>query len=656
FDDPMLKRLKVTAGERLDRALGDRVNGQESTLATYQYAQTGIPIIKSMVSRIVDDEFDMDFSACAGPLACEEDPEIAAEIAALDGAIDTVLESVVARQSDPFATEETSRFQRALLLLGDYYRAQTSYPMPQDSSPASQIFAALLGEFASVWQRESTPPQPDLGTYSGSNFPNSLLSDQTLTLTSKTPFTAAGLYAVPGVPLTITRTDDGDARTWVQIQSLDPEHYEPFQDNFTRPIFVTSDRIELIKGQSVTLTSPYGGPLQIHANQHDQELTFTVTTVGQHPVWSDVGDSATFLIDLASDSYTWAEIVTPNYVVHATSEAMREVLDTVPYQNDPARLAKDYELYLGDWPLWFEGYQGKFITDNPGLKAHQIANQYLPEINIVRHLNADGSSCVEGCAGNIQQVERSIAPLTAQNQYLVAEEMHAKLDGPVGLRDVTPPRSFGPQQAITELSFVHSNYRRYAEAGALATSCPALPYEEIFAFIQAAQSSDDPAKAIREQTRFDEANFNLARYVQVTAALQAQGAFTDGWELWPRVNLYERRYARGKGLVWGTSIINARIFSDGPKLGYRGTSALVALENTNFDDWMLIALSWSAERDLTEYLTKLWGLETTEFGRAIVAGYGFAPVSPFYYALSPTAHCTDLSADALPIDGTTGWP
>ncbi|MEO1188626.1 MAG: hypothetical protein AAFW60_06105, partial [Pseudomonadota bacterium] len=184
----------------------------------------------------------------------------------------------------------------------------------------------------------------------------------------------------------------------------------------------------------------------------------------------------------------------------------------------------------------------------------------------------------------------------------------------------------------------------------------ALPYEEIFAFIQAAQSSDDPAKAIREQTRFDEAAFNLARYVQVTAALQAQGVFTDGWELWPRLNLYERRYARGTGLSWGVTVRNARIFSDGPKLGYGDYSAQVALENTNFDDWMLIALSWSTERDLTEYLTQLWGLETTEFGRDIVAGYGFAPVSPVYYALSPTAHCTDLSVDALPIDGTTVWP
>ncbi|MEM7458800.1 MAG: ImpA family metalloprotease [Pseudomonadota bacterium] len=659
FSDRMLRRLKVTAGERLDRSQGEKVNGLASTLATYEYAQWGIPVIKSMVSRIVSDAFEYDFSACSGPLACAENSEIAIEIASLEEAVDAVLESVIARQSDPFSATETSRFQRALLLLGDYYRDQTSYPMRTDTTSAAEIYAALLGEFAVVLQRDNTPAQPDLGTYSGSNFPNSLLSDQTISLSSSQPFTSTGLYALPGVPVTLTRTDEEDATAWVQIQSLVSTHFEPFRSgeggDFSRPIFVTSDRVELIKDQAVTVTSPYGGPIQIYANRWDQELSFSMSNVGQHPVWETADDTSSFLIDLASDTYNWAELITPGYVVHATTDKLREVLNTAPYQNDPERLAKDYESYLGDWPLWFEGYQGRHITDNSGLAAHSIADRYFPAVNRVRHLNIGASSCIDGCAGEIQQVESNIAPLSAQNQYLVAEEMHARLERTFAFREKTPQRTFGPQQAISDLSFFHSNYRRYSESGGLATTCPALPYQEIFSFIQAAQSSGDPAQTIREQTQFDEAAFNLVRYVQVTAALQAQGALTNGWELWPRLNLYERRYTRG-GSTWGATVQDARVHSDGPRLGYGNRSAELVFDNTNFDDWMLVALSWSTGRDLTDYLTKLWGLETTELGREIVSNYGYDPISPVYYALLPTAHCTNLTAEALPIDGTTDWP
>ncbi len=656
--DVMLNRLKVSPGALLRRSDGDRVDGEAAVRASYDYVETGHSTIKSMVSRIAGDDVEHDFTTCAGPLVCPENPEINTEIRSLRKAIDTILET--ARHSDPFKNEDTTRFQRALLLLGDYYRANTAYPMPKDATGAAEIFAALIGEFAVVLNRDSTPAQPDLGTFASSVADLPVLGNETLSLTSRKAFTASGLYAPPGEPVTVTRTDESEAQTWIQIHALDTNHYEPFRTtdgtNFERPIHVTSERVELTTDLSVTITSPYGGPIQIVSNQHDEDLSFSFSNVARLPLWRGQEDNDSFLIDLATSTLDWVEMATPNYVVHTTPDKMREMMNTPPYINNPGRLADDYSAYLGNWPLWFEGYQGFGITSNPGLNDHAIMMNFKPEVDEARHLIAAPSLCDPACPGPIQHVEGTIAPLAWENQILVAEEVHSHLKSDAEI-DFAPMRSFGPPEAIAQLSFIHSNYRRYLETGSLVETCPALPYQGVFELLQSAQSALDPAATIRDQTQFDSLELNTVRYIQLTAALQAQGAFVDGWEVWPRVNMYERRYAR-TGQFWTVTWrkIPYAVFSDGNQLGYRYRKAKDVYQNTNYDDWMLIALSWATKRDLTEYLTKLWGLETTGYGRDIVTAYGYEGLDPSYYALSSTGHCTDLNASALAIDGTSVWP
>lgn len=658
YADVLLERLKISPGGLLNRDDGDRVDGESSVRATYDYAETGHSTIKSMVSRIAGDHVEHDFTTCAGPLACEENPEISTEIASLRKAIDTILETT--RHTDPFKNEDTTRFQRALLLLGDYYRANTVYPMPKETTSAADVFAALIGEFAVVLRRDSTPAQPNLGVFASSVDGLPALENETVSLTSRKTFTASGLYAAPGETVTVTRTDESAARTWIQIHALEAGHYEPFRTeagtNFERPIHVTSERVEVTTGVSVTITSPYGGPIQIVSDQHDEELSFSFSNVARHPFWNGQEDNDSFLVDIANSTLPWVEMATPNYVVHTTADKMREMLNTPPYVNNPGRLADDYEKYLGNWPLWFEGYQGPGITSNPDLNAHDIAKQFENEIDQVRHLIAAPSMCEPACPGPIQHVEGTIAPLAWENQAAVAAEMHTHLT-PDTNNDSTPMRSFGPPEAIAHLSFIHSNYRRYLETGSLIETCPAVPHQGVFELLQSAQTALDPAATIRGQTRFSSLELNTVRYIQLTAALQAQGAFEDGWEVWPRVNAYERRYARN-GRSWKVILqkIPYALISDGKQLGYGGRQAEDVYPNTNFDDWMLVALSWTTKRDLTDYLTQLWGLETTAYGRGIVAAYGYERLEPRYYALSSSGHCTDLNAAALPIDGTTPWP
>ena len=73
------------------------------------------------------------------------------------------------------------------------------------------------------------------------------------------------------------------------------------------------------------------------------------------------------------------------------------------------------------------------------------------------------------------------------------------------------------------------------------------------------------------------------------------------------------------------------------------------------NDWLLIALSWSAQRDLREYL-EMWGYIYSDDTLDHVAGLNLPALDPAYYAIGSTGHCFGFDHDELPIDGHTSWP
>jgi hypothetical protein len=636
----------------------DQVRGEQSVGKAYAYLPSEIATLREAITKISSNDFDFDLSDCSGPYSCSENDQANAFIENMKNAIDRVIKEIVDAGTDPFETHERNRFKRGLLLVGDYYRDLIEYPMPKNATSSRDIIRAFFGELATVTNRATTPAPQNLGSYSGTNFENSLRSNQSLTLTSEIPFSTSGFYAIPGEPITVTRTDATDADVHIQIQSLNEDNSQPFRTidgtNYDRPAFLTSREREIAPGETITINSYNGGPIHIYSQHNNREISFEFTNVGQHPVWRSSADNEAFLLALSSSDYDWVELLTPSLGILASREKMYETLQHPRYLNDPEQLANDLQLYMNDWPLWFEGFQGDAIASNDRLNDHAIAGSGFAARQQTwrQYLVMDRTACEEGCIGNPYAISWAIAPLEKREQTLVYNEFWNYGFPKDSVTDFATRRRLifrgASRDSVANMMYSHSNFRHYQASGDLAIDCPALPHDALYQLVQEAFRSSDPLDFISNED-LNGVEEHTALFVQIMAALENQSVFDSGWDLWPMLNHYERRWSRGSSL-WGGSA-----FHDGTALGYGGSSLRDEALNSDYNGWMLVALSWISERDFTDYL-EMWGYEFPDFALNKVANYGYERIEPVFYAIPPTGHCTGLDYPELPIDGVTPWP
>lgn len=121
-------------------------------------------------------------------------------------------------------------------------------------------------------------------------------------------WTTTGLYAVPGHPIRVRRTDGNGASVatyvtfWFQRQAT-TKAFEPRGDGlagYNRPQFARSSRV-LIKadGEWVTISPPYGGPIYLDvtgllpeggALRGAYNVTLVFDNVAKHPAILDMGN------------------------------------------------------------------------------------------------------------------------------------------------------------------------------------------------------------------------------------------------------------------------------------------------------------------------------------------------------------------------------
>lgn len=137
--------------------------------------------------------------------------------------------------------------------------------MNMASSDTTKFLEAYFADHIQYNYRTFNPAQPDLGNFSRGDFSHITPSNRTVTLTSKGPFQSAGVYALPGQTFKVSRLDDNStATTNIFINSLRSAASKPFSSNgYIRPKYLQSVRISLQPGETIQLTSPYGGPVQV---------------------------------------------------------------------------------------------------------------------------------------------------------------------------------------------------------------------------------------------------------------------------------------------------------------------------------------------------------------------------------------------------------
>lgn len=532
------------------------------------------------------------------------------------------------------------RFTKGLVLLADYYRQSARYPMDKVITPQRDFLSSLYADMVVHTARDVNAAQSDMGNFSRSDFSHVTPVTKDITLTARQHYKAAGVYALPGQTVRVTRNDNAEVNTHIKINMVRSGSTHLFDNNaYNRPKYTESRNLPIARGETMSFTSPYGGPIQIRFDAKDVEVNFTFENVGEHAIWRGPEDDLDFAAKLDAGDYDWAELITPSFQVHSKLDKMRETVAD-PMWGSAAAIGAATETHLHNYPHMLAGFKGvgidvaaevhDFAADN-GLDIHTL--------DIVKHMNADQATCGYGCSGNPYDAYWSFNPIGHGDIHELGhglERSRFRYTGQVG-HTSTNPYSY------------YSKWKRREAAGNPISElgCQNLPYETLFNAAQNSRNEADPAQYMRDQA-FTNWNYGAGINHQIMMAAQDLGLLTDGRLILARLHVIEREFniADDNDTDWAAK-------RNGLGFGSFTRDEARALSN---NDWNLIALSHALNRNMTNYL-ELWGFELSQAAKTHVAAWNYDMMPTDFYTVPSNQHCGSFdSLPKLPIDGKQLWP
>lgn len=619
-------------GDNYWRKLG--VDGWDATTLNGHLPED-IQAQQTLLARFESGDFGVDLSQC--------NDKTCAAASQMDGqfyqAVTSIQQQLMAldRQNIYLFASEDYRYEKLLLLLADHYRHHVRFPMDKLTSADADFLRAYFADYTQYYSRDVNPAQPDLGNVGRSTFPNVARITQEVTLNAKRNFRAAGVYAFPGETVVVTRLDDSPVATAVAFNTLRSGATHEFSDQgYKRPKFLTSPQFPLEPGQSIRLTSAYGGPLQVHFDDNDHSVRLRFENIGLHPVWRGSEDNQTFIDALNADQYDWAELITAGFEVHSTTNKMKESLNAVTWPT-PADMAMATERYVSDLPHALAGFQGPGIDNISDIYDFgQAQGWQIDTIDMVKHMNADQANCGYGCSGNPYDAYWAFNPVGHGDLHELGhglEKSRFRFEGWEG-------------HASTNFYSYYSKSRFYQETGQ-DPDCQSLDFKALFELLQSSRNQPDP-QTFMQQQNLTGWSWGARIYIQMMMSAQSQHVVSNGWHLLGRLHLLEREFNRldNSVEVWNSgraSIGFAQYTLDEAKAMSR-------------NDWLLVALSKVATRDMTAYL-EMWGFAFSDKAKLQVSSNGYAAMPLQFFATSKTGYCTtEFATRPVNVDGITQWP
>ncbi|MCG9628976.1 ImpA family metalloprotease [Vibrio mediterranei] len=319
-------------------------------------------------------------------------------------------------------------YQQKLLLLADLWRSQVTYPV--DRADHEALLKAIFAD--NIHYEASQSFIADNGYHTLTKVPHfegaKTASIHLAQKTSKWMYSfdkkhSLGIYIPAGVMVKISRTDSNSAVRNIKMS------LNPFTDNvwyldvdkssrhyYYRPNHVMTELGQLGAGQTLTISSPYGGILMVEGLTDDANknvVTFRVDKTQSYPVldlrWGKVLTDSTkqsFLTALNDDSTGYAEILTDSFEFHADRTRL---LASLKDNNGEVQLDSMLDHILRDY-ISADGTEGMFINSMYNLpnKTVEIAkslgwdalNPSIHSNGKVSHFNLESSTCGFMCSGN----------------------------------------------------------------------------------------------------------------------------------------------------------------------------------------------------------------------------------------------------------------
>ncbi|PKI14003.1 ImpA family metalloprotease [Colwellia sp. 12G3] len=585
--------------------------------------------IYQLVTDLKAKVFSFDISSCA--TTCDD--AFNSDFKAIVQSLRISMNGFDRDKVDIFASE-LYQIEKLLVLLADFYRQSISYPMNVGTTPANEFLQAYFADHLVYNTRDFNMLQKDLGNFSRTDFSHVTPSSKTLNITSKVSFRSTGVYALPGQTMTISRTDNSEVDVSVFINTQRSASTHEFDGNgYNRPKYLQSVAVSIESGETITLNSPYGGPVQLKFSVNDKAVAINFSNIGQHPHWASASDNESFAEKMTAADFDWAEIVTPNFEIHSQLPKMNASLSNV-YFPSAAEIAAGTEQYIHNFAHVLAGFQG------PGIdvvaEIHDFANDKgwsIDSIDYVKHMNADQPTCGSGCSGNPYDAGWNFSPIGHGDIHEFGhglEKSKFRFSGWDGHASTNPYSYYAKTQ--------------FHKLTNTASSCQSLPSQDMFNTLKASLLEAD-AFAHMQAASLTSWSQGMAIYVQMMMAAQEQGDLLDGWHLLARLHILLREFERADNNDndW---------LAKRDSLGF-GSFTRAEAQALNNNDWLVIAISTVTVRDYRELLT-MWGLSFSSAASSQVASFAYAPITPTFYNTSGNDYCLGLDKAPIAINDRDG--
>ena len=589
--------------------------------------------IQTMLTHFRNQDYAIDWSACIK----EDCRPVSSLIRGFQKGADTVRSMMKVLDESKLnlfgaANEDGFRLEKLLLLLGDHYRQSVHFPMDKNATNDTIFLQSLYADHAVYNYRTLNPAQADMGNFSRSDFSHITAVTKTVSVESKRRFRAAGVYALPGQTFRVTRQDSSAVNVTIFINTLrSGSTHEYGKNKYIRPKYLQSPKFKLAPGETIELTSPYGGPLQIGFNKNNLQVQLQFENIGEHPFWKGEEDNDRFDQKIAAGEYDWAEISTPGFEVHSTLKKMRESLN-FPQWGDAATLAEATMRYMHNFPHALAGFKGPGIDVIPEVESFASDNGWeIKAIDLVKHMNADQALCGYGCSGNPYDAYWAFNPQFHGDLH----ELGHGLQG--GKRFIG-----WPNHSMTNYYSYFSKWQYFKDTGNDA-KCQGLPFDNMRTILQNSLTTADPAAYVKANLWNGMGwNDGAGMFVQMMMSAQNSGALQDGWLLRTFLHIYEREYDRAKRSepLW---------LQERDNLGFDQYS-WNDIKVINNNDWYLIAVSRVTQMDYSDYFD-MWALTHSAKAGAQVAIQGYPMTSRRYYLSESKAYCFGLDKPSILLGG-----
>ena len=613
-------------------------------------ADPGIGGLRDLVTSFVDGDLSFDWSQCDDDKECNSVPGLADKFYNSARTVRNLISGLESTGVPLFDQSDEYRLDKLLVLLGDKYREAITYPMVAGETDDETLLKALFADHAAMVLRKVNPAQSDLGTFSpiiAQDYPT--LSSSFTTQTRTVDFTtSARVYALPGRTIRVERTDSLDAGVSIFVNYLRDGSSHIFGDAYDRPAFLQGNRIPLLEGAPLLLTSPYGGIvyLELQAAEPGFDVSVSFENVGQHPVYSGPGTEARFKEALDTTQLGWAEMITPAFEVHSRLDLMQTTVANAEWGGDVTTLVDWTWKYLYQDVFGLAGFVGTGLEhpqtalDYCSAKGWDCNDVAVHGMQYIQHANMDRALCGFGCSGNPYDAYWDFSPLGWGDAHEIGHNIQRSRLKIYGNASGEVSNNIFP---------IHSRWH-FNRDGLGQKYGRNLDFMGTYLMMQNAQNQSDPTEAMHQGLWVDGDVFaRLIFYWQLVFSNADVSILGDhGWDLIRILYLLEREFdvALRNDSNWQTAraILGFDTYT---------TAEANAIEDGN--DFMLVAISHITGRDHRPFFD-MWGVIYSAKASAQVEAWGYPQVQKVFWVTPNEEEFSDPYPSPLPVDGISPWP